>query len=97
MTPQEGDHLTVSTTSGTRNVRVQDVTNIGAGRHADGRRLERFSVILEGADEFVLENDAYDFESGEQRFPMDVRTIGPDDGGPQLYEALLEVDDPSSI
>ena len=97
VTPQEGDRLTVTTDAGTQSVRVQDVTNIGVQEHHDGRRTELFSIILEGGLEVVLEDDSYDFASGPRRFPMDVRHFGPDDGGPHLYEAVLEVDEPSSI
>lgn len=96
VTPQEGDQLTVTTASGPQSVRVNDVTNIGAHQHHDGRRTERFSVILEGGLEVVLDDTSYEFTSGTRHFPMNVRHFGPSDGGPQLYEGVLEVDDASN-
>ena len=97
VTPQEGDRLTVTTEAGDQSVRVQDVTNIGIHEHSDGRRTERFSIILEGDLEVVLHDDCYDFGSGLQQYPMDVRHFGPDAGGSRIYEAVLEVDEPTSF
>ncbi len=95
MTPKEGDHLEVTTDEGTQSVRVQDVTDIGIHERADGSRSHRFSVILEGGLEVVLHDSTYEFFSEKRQFPMDVRPFGPEDGRSQLYEAVLDVDDPS--
>ena len=95
-TPREGSRLTVETDEGTKAVRVQDVTNIGIREDSAGKRSERFSIILEGEGlEIILSDDSYEFADGSQRYPMDVRSIGPDDEGPKIYEALYEIEEDS--
>lgn len=94
VTPRQGSHLTVATAEGSRQLRVQDVTNIGVHERADGGRAEQFSVILEGDRvEIDLRDDTYEFVDGTHTYPMAVRSFGPEDAGLRLYEGLFEIEE----